>query len=296
MIKYDIPVSPELLQCVQELRAILGRRVQLINATLTVLIEHPSGKALRPETTPIPPESSRALLLMLQALLSSSNTVIHLSEAPSLATRDCYSIARSIVELAVNVCYLIAAGPAVTDKAFRHATQKAYRDLQRESTIGESTISIALSGCPDAANIPGMEEHLAEFTYRSGREKDWVDASLDERIATAGDRLGKNVLTPLHLARFIVYRHSSEILHGSLFSALYFFGLTQPTKQNRQDFAAENIGQQHMLLLMACCLAHDAVINAFHNAYGFQWANDRSKELNDAMGDLAYFCKLKSTQ
>lgn len=296
MVKFDIPVSPELLQCIQELRAILGHRAQIINATLNVLIEHPSGRVLRPETTPIPPESTRALLLMLQALLSSSNTIIYLSEAPSLATRDCYSITRSIVELAVNVCYLIASGPSVADKAFRHATQKAYRDLRRESTIGESTISVALSNCPDAASIPGLEDQLAEFTYRSGREKDWVDESIDERIAAVGDRFGKNVLTPLHLARFIVYRHSSEILHGTLFSALYFFGLTQPTKENRQEFAAEGIGQQHMTLLMAICLSLDAVVSAFHSEYGFQCAKDRSKELNDAMSNLAYFGEYKSVQ
>jgi hypothetical protein len=291
MTRSEVSISPELADCVQGLRALLDHRIRLVDAIIAVLVEHPSAKTLRPESSPVPAEVAQALPLMLQALGSSSSTVVRLSDAPGLVTRDCYSIARSIVELAVNICYLISDGPSLAGRAMRHAMQKAYQDLERESKIGDSTIRLAFSSRPDAATVPGLAEQIAEFTSRAGREKGWVDESVDDRIAAAGARFGEDVLTSLHFARFMVYRHSSEILHGTLFSALYFFGITTPPKKSTQETAVEHIGQQHMMLLMACGFALEAVVGAFHAAYGFQWAQDRSKELTKSMSALPYLNK-----
>jgi hypothetical protein len=282
-----MPLPPDLTVCVQDLRSILEQRIALIDAIIAVLVDHPSARPLRVETTCIPESMGRVLPMMLQAIGSSSATLVRLSDAPGCATRDCYSIARSIVELSANVTYLLAEGPTVADRALRHATQKAYQDLERESTIGGTTIRAEFTGRPDPSSVPGLEEAKQEFTWKSGRERPWVDASLDERIAAAGTHFGDDVLTSLHFARFMVYRHSSEILHGTLFGAMYFFGLTQPDERT-QEQATEHIGQQHMMLLMACGLALVSVVNAFHKAYGFQWAKDRSCELTDALKNVPY--------
>jgi hypothetical protein len=63
----------------------------------------------------------------------------------------------------------------------------------------------------------------------------------------------------------MVYRHSSEVLHGTLFGAMHFFGMTSPAGEPRTlPQAKDYIGQQRMMILLATVLALLAVIEAFH--------------------------------
>jgi hypothetical protein len=88
----------------------------------------------------------------------------------------------------------------------------------------------------------------------------------------------------------MIYRHSSEILHGTFFSALYFFGITSPNnKQRTLDEAIEFIGQQHMLILFAAILALSAVIESFHRVYGFSQAYEQSRVLIKSLHEIPYF-------
>jgi len=283
----EIPVSTELGDCIQSLRRLLDERASLNDSLIAVLIGHESARNLRNESTDFPKEIIQALPLMLQAIGASSHTLVKLSASPGFQTRDYYSIARSIVELCVNVCFLIAQGPAAAERALRHARQKAFTDLERESRIGPSIIRVACDPRVDLDSVPELKADLAEFTSRKGREKDWVDASLDDRIRVAGEKLGDSVLTQLHFARFLVYRHASEILHGTLFGVLHFYGLTGPGAWNLGR-SAENVGQQHMGLLMAVGLALDAVVEGFHVEYGFDWAHRRSQQLTDTLLSIPY--------
>jgi hypothetical protein len=96
-------------------------------------------------------------------------------------------------------------------------------------------------------------------------------------------------MTALHWARFAVYRHSSEILHGTFFSALFFFGLTTPSGRPRSPAELnEVIGQQHMLVLMASILALSAVVEAFDSAYGFRAAQKQNVALMDLLKSVPY--------
>jgi hypothetical protein len=236
--KSKITPSPELAQCIQELRSVLASYIRLIDGIIAVLISHESAGAIREEEIEIDEPIILALAPMLQAVGSSSNTLVLLSDAPGLHTRDCYSIVRSAVEACVNVCYIIAEGPSAAERALRHARQKAFRDLERQSRVGESVIRLVYSATPDPAAIEGLEADLEEFTSRTSREKGWTDLSIDDRIVAAGRKLGGSVLNSLHFARYAVYRHSSEILHGTLFGALYFWGSTSPTGPHKsfEDF------------------------------------------------------------
>ena len=282
--------SPALLDCINHLRTTVSQLTRLLDALIAVTINLDSTKSLRREDTPVPNPLAQVLPAMLQAAGSSSHTLTLLSEAPGLQTRDCYSIARSVIEIAVNICYIIAEGSPAADRALRHARQKMYQDLERESKIGDKIIRLTFSDRLDTSTVPGLKAEIAEFTSRTGREKGWVDLSIDERIEAAGQKLGDSVLTSLHFARFMIYRHSSEVLHGTLFSALYFFGITTPSTQPRtQDKTLESVGQQHMLILIATVFALSAVIEAFHRAYGFAEAKERSKSLLDGLHDIPYF-------
>lgn len=281
-------VSAPLQDCLQRECAILSGYIETIDGLIAVLVEHGSASAIRGETTLPPQECIPVLAMMLQAAGSSSHTLLRLSDKSGLHTRDCYAIARSIVEVAANLCYVMSKGASVAERAMRHARQKAYRDLSRESEIGQSVIRLAFSPPVDPTPVDSLAEDIAEFTSRGDREKGWVDASIDDRIAAVG-ALNTRAMTALHWARFAVYRHSSEILHGTFFGALFFFGNTSPANRPRSpEGLAASIGQQHMLLLMSGILALSAVVLSFDSAYGFQNAAIRDSSLMDALRDIPY--------
>jgi hypothetical protein len=283
--------SATLQDCLERQREILTGFIATVDGLIAVVVGHESSASIREEADAVPEPSVPVLALLLQATGSSAHTLSRLSDLPGLHTRDCYSIARSVVEVAVNTCYIIAEGPAAAERATRHARQKSYRDLERESKIGDSVIKLVFSGQTDPSSIDGLEEDLAEFTSRGDGEKGWVDGSIDDRIAATAT-LGTGVVNALHWARFAIYRHSSEILHGTFFSALFFFGQTAPSGHPRsaEEFA-ESLGQQHMLILMSVILSLSAVVEAFHKAYGFRAAHDRATTLMDALGKISYFCR-----
>lgn len=242
--------------------------IRIIDGIIAGAIGHSAAPAGLSQSFSLRPETQRVLPAMLQALGSSSNTLGRLSESPGLQSRDCFSVCRSIVELAVNVCYILAEGEDAASQAQRHAAQKAIRDLDRKSTVGNQTIhlrSAALSGLKLPQEV---EERINEFTARSGRENGWTDLSIDERCERIGQVLGGNVLTPLHWARFAVYRHSSEILHGTFFSAAFFMGLTEPTGAPANPAQWLNrISGQHLMLLMSTALSLLAVARAVNATF-----------------------------
>jgi hypothetical protein len=144
-----------------------------------------------------------------------------------------------------------------------HAAQKAVRDLDRKSTIGGQTIHLRSTALNDIELSQKIKESIEEFTACSGREKGWTDLSIDARCEKIGLVLGSKILTPLHWARFAVYRHSSEILHGTFFSATFFMGLTDPAgaPASPKEWLTRIAGQ-HLMLLMATMLSLLAVAKA----------------------------------
>jgi hypothetical protein len=243
--------------------------IRIIDGIIAGALGHPAAPAALSEGFARRPETQRVLPAMLQALGSSSNTLVCLSDGPGLQSRDCFTVCRSIVELAVNVCYILAEGEGAASQAQRHAAQKAIRDLDRKSTVGDQTIHLRSSAL-DGLRLPQeVEESIDEFTALSGREKGWTDLSIDARCERVGQVLGSEVLTPLHWARFAVYRHSSEILHGTFFSAVFFMGLTEPTgaPASPKEWLGR-ISGQHLMILMAAVLSLLAVARAVNATFG----------------------------
>lgn len=178
----------------------------------------------------------------------------------------------------------MAGGEAIAKQAISHATQKSYADLNRESKIGESIIRVAYSGTLDPQRVVELEALVAQFTSRSGREKGWIEDRIDDRIATVGKVLGADVLASPHAARFSGYRHSSELLHGTLFSSHFFFGASSPSGPPRtKKELAEFIGDQHLLILIGVILGWHGTIGAFHSAYGYGTAYRHSEKLQEEM-------------
>lgn len=236
---------------------------RVMDGVIAGLAGHPEAPPTLASEFTDRPVTVRVFLPMLQALGSSSSTLIRLSDEPGLQTRDCFGICRSIIELAVNICYICAEGESAALRAEAHARQKSVRDLERKSSVGDQTIHLRSSALGNVEFPAKVADDLAEFTASSGREKGWIDLSIDARCKKIGELLGEEILTPLHWSRFAVYRHSSEILHGTFFGAIYFMGLTDPrgAPESREDWVVRLTGQ-HLMILMAATLALVAVARA----------------------------------
>ena len=166
--------------------------MRLIDESIAGAIGHPAGPRRLEENLARRPSIQRVLIPMLQALGSSSHTISMLSEKPGLQTRDCFSVSRSVVELAVNICYILASGEEAAERAERHAKQKFFRDLERESTIGGQTIRLKFGGQGKLEMPSDILEMISEFTARSGREMGWTDLSVDARYRLATSSASKS--------------------------------------------------------------------------------------------------------
>jgi hypothetical protein len=280
-------LSHDLRDAIEKLTEIVRLRTAMTNVLYRVILEDPLVTSIRPKEWSIPQPIYQTLPLLLHAAATSSRTVCDLG--PGVQTRDCYCIARTVLETCVNASYILAKGPLAAERAIRHCRQKAFKDMDRESKIGATIIKAWFSGKPDFTTVPQLEADIAEFSSKHGREKNWIDDSIDDRIVVIGEEFGNSVLTRLHFARFMIYRHSSEILHGSVFGAGYFLGLTTPGLAEGVQGATENIGSQHMMVLFAVALSLQAVIECFHLRYGFEKLQEENERLSHSMRSISYF-------
>lgn len=210
------------------LRGILDRHINDFNRVIA-FIRSTEGCAPPDSIKSNFSEKARDIVpFMIQGVGSSCHTVYVLSDGNELHVRDCFTVARSIVEGIINVCFILAKGDIAAQRATDHAMQKSFRDLQREVTSQNTFVRLEHRGRPDPSAIEGLEKALAQWTNKKGREiSTWTPESLVERINVVGEKFGKEVERNLVYAFFGIYRHASEIAHGTLFGSLFFFGATQ---------------------------------------------------------------------
>lgn len=84
--------------------------------------------------------------------------------AKGLRARDCYVISRMLLELTVNVCFVLAKGVDAAKRAEQHLLQKTYRNLDRKVSVGKRTIGIKWEGKDKVLITPELKAALDEFT------------------------------------------------------------------------------------------------------------------------------------
>lgn len=212
-------------------RELLGQLTRQIDFAIYAIVEGHgvlNQKALTEQSDVI-----KTVFLMIQGVGVSIHSIIKLTSSIDMGIRDCFGIARSVSEGALNATYIIAGGSEVAAKARRHALQKSYRDLHRETQVGDIKVNVSRDRVPQKSSILGLEEALYEFTRKNGKEiSEWSGISLDEKVAFI---IKKYPLTNISasMLTFSIYRHASEILHGSYFGVQYFWtggGTSDPTK------------------------------------------------------------------
>lgn len=215
---------------IPQIRNLLKREIRLLDAAIHAL----SGQIGSSDF--IDKEVTAVVIMMSQSLGVSINSIIRLTEDKDMAIRDAYCISRSSSELAVNICYIAAEGREAARRAVRHAMQKSYRDLDRAGIVGGVRIEMRAINRPAVDSVTGLAEALHEFTDRKGREiTKWTPLSLSERIAVVSQMHAQAGMS-LSAATMLVYRHASELLHGTYFSVVYFWSASGAPARTREDF------------------------------------------------------------
>lgn len=190
---------------------------------------------------------------MLDAIEESTGTLLDLVRLHRM--RDCYVIARAIYETSVNACFILAAGDEMAERAMRHLKQKSLRDLDRTFYIADEKMSLQWSGAAEVLSDPENQQLLQEFTSSKGREiTAWTDENVPERLKLIHERYGR-ASRKLYWAR-LLYRHASEIVHGSLFGVLFPWGATEPSSprsvEDMRKFRESNL--RHVMMLTGSAL------------------------------------------
>jgi hypothetical protein len=161
----------------------------------------------------------------------SAHSLVRLTEEVGLSAKDGYPLARAIIEGAVNVAFLMASDPEVSRKAQRHAEVRAYRELSRKTEMGGWAFQLGHQADFAANEVERLELMAAEFTTQKGREKDWTDLNLKQRLDFTASVFPGTALLSLNASAINIYRHASEVMHGSYYGALMIWGVTSPRSQ-----------------------------------------------------------------
>lgn len=187
---------------------------------------------------------------LLFAVCETSGSVLSLAHTGKV--RDCYILARTCFETIINICFICAKGEEAVKRAKNHALQKAYRDLNREVDINGQKLTLNWSGDVKPESNPELQAALSEFTSKKGREiTSWTPETIQEQIKTINARYGERVSMDLQFALLAIYRHASDIAHGTFFGALFALGLTSPSGPPKSpEELQKHLGQNLSMLLM----------------------------------------------
>lgn len=202
--------------------------------------------------------------LFLHSILASLKSIqALLGNSVSLHVKDCHIITRSLVETIVNTCYILTEGDKAALQAFRHAEQRSFRELNRSANVGEFEIKLFMTNAPKAEDIQGMTDMINEFTSARGREKNWTDLTINERVELIRSKHPKSA-TLLSISVFWSYRLSSEITHGSLYSILKVLGVySHKQGHTYADQTTASLVAQQETLLIVIAMALKALADVF---------------------------------
>lgn len=246
-----------------KLREILADETQLLDHLIHDLSQIDHGDAERKYI-------ADTIVLMLQSVGVSVHSILRLTEAIDMAIKDCFGIARTVSEMCINISYIAASDVEVARRARAHALQKRFRDLDRSSGAADIRIRVGATEMPIAGDIPGLSEALDMFTDKKGREvRDWATNSLDDRIRKVASACAP-AGTSLAGSKFSIYRHSSELLHGTYFGVVYFWTSPRGDHLDRKQFEEHWVQSHFATIFTATFFGVLGAIECCASRFGFQ--------------------------
>lgn len=218
--------------------------------------------------------------LMVGPILDTSNSLLVLSTMGKM--RDCYSLSRIIFDHVLNLGYFGAKGEETVKKALQHYHQKAFRDLDRKIEIKDLTFGIGLKDIDKAPISDKLKEALNYFTSNKGFEiRSWTGDNVFKKIEIIRDYYGKEIGMMLVINLFFIYRHSSEIMHGTLFGSLFARGMTKPESEQPNDEKELKIFHRTKISFVLICsiLLNYVTFDIINKHYPRQNEMDKLSEL-----------------
>ncbi|WP_155524300.1 DUF5677 domain-containing protein [Burkholderia sp. PAMC 28687] len=173
------------------------------------------------------PDQVGVLYPFLDAIQESASSLRILVSHQAL--RDSYVIARVIYETAINSCFLLTDPAKLSVRAQVHAKQKTLRNLVRKIEIaGTPLFEFKNRNADELMREPTNMRWLEEFTSKSGREiTSWTNENVQQRLEAVYLTFGAEITRGLAFG-LLLYRHASEIAHGTLYGTLFSWGAAEP--------------------------------------------------------------------
>lgn len=170
---------------------------------------------------------------------------------PHYQVRDSFLTARTIFELTLNIGYISSEGKSALTKAQKHMQQKSYRDLERKLNIESVNLSVETLGIENMPISEDLRRALEEYTSKNGFEiRAWTGENVFKKIELISQKYGRKIADILNIGLFNIYRHASEIAHGTLFGLFYIIGATSMKERpnNTSDLLIHH--RQHLTLII----------------------------------------------
>lgn len=161
-----------------------------------------------------------------------------------------YILTRAFLKRLINYCFLQIAPNHEYENFMDYSKNKAGRRLSRSMEVyGE--VKAKLEYRKGEYELPDdVREAVEKFTSERGREKTrWTKLGLPERAAVIEKETGKSSLF-MHLLS--VYGDASEAIHGTLYGALFHFGVYDPgsTPHDQKSLDKQRFSTLSMLYLV----------------------------------------------
>ena len=114
-----------------------------------------------------------------------------------------------------------------------------------------------------------MTRRLKNFTTKAGKEKRaWTDENTEQQLGAVVKKYGGRLGGFLAFGLLTIYRHASEIAHGTLFSMWWKLGFTNPGEwpESSQDLDA-NVRDKAVLAIFTLNFCLYALIAVVSNEY-----------------------------
>jgi hypothetical protein len=225
----------------------------------------------------------RCYQAMLRAMEISGSSMLRLTEPIDDHVRDCFPIARSIIEIGVNLAYIAAMGEETAEQARRHSLWRSVTDLERRREFGTLKLHHRARSLDELDNIPGMRDAV-DWIARQGpdvpRRLEWTALSVPQRIAVVLEKLG--VGTVLAHAYFHHYGDASEVVHGSVYGCFL-----SPEGTIRDQEVARH--DQAFALLLSCGMVINEAVVAIGTAHELDQVLDAAESYHLALADHPAF-------
>lgn len=209
-----------------------------LSRSLREYLDHRETPLLKHPNHTLDAVQIRAYQALLRSLEISSSSILKLTQKTNEHIRDCYSIARSVVETSINLAFIAAGGLPAAEEARKHSLRRSYQDLDKKLVSGTLIARIPATALDDPKRHEEMLSTLKALEVDiTVKRKEWTPLSVPKRLESLSIKLGDDVTSLLVHSYLLIYQDASEVLHGSVYGCFLWRGLTTDQEVALQDSA-----------------------------------------------------------